>query len=164
MNRRTLSIGAAAALVLAVGCNRSNSQAGDGSIFGNGDEQARMTVTGCLQAGEQGLGSREPNAASRSAEGVDRFVLTNATPATTPSRSPSTSTESQPSTSATGTTGRMYILEGEADELRTHVGQQVEITGTPVDRDSSTSSTTQADAPRLEVESVRMIAQNCASR
>ena len=173
MNRRTLSIGAAV-LVLAAGCNRNDSQAGNGSILGNdtGDRQAQMTVIGCLQPGEQGLGSREPNAASRSAEGVDQFVLTNAMPAQTTSpsdsssSSSSTSSQSQPSASASGTTRQTYILEGKEDELRTHVGQQVEITGKPADDDdsSSSSSSTQANAQRLEVESVRMIAQNCNTR
>ena len=160
MNTRTLWI-AAAVLVLAAGCNRTDRRAGDGSVLGNdNDRQARITVTGCLQPGEQGLGSREPNAASRSAEGVDRFMLTNATPA---SASPS-SDASQPSTSATAATGPLYILEGKTDELRTHVGQQVEITGKAEDTRASSPDPNQPNAQRLEVDSVRMIAANCATR
>src|SRR5688572_15316407 len=156
MNTRTLWIGAAV-LVLAAGCNRD---ARDGSVLDNdNDRQARITVTGCLQAGEQGLASREPNAASRSAEGVDRFVLANATPA---SASPS-SEATQPSTSATAATGPLYILEGKTDELRTHVGQQVEITGKPSDNRSSSPDPNQPTAQRLEVESVRMLAARCSS-
>ena len=157
MNRRTLWIGAAV-LVLASGCNRSDTDSRTGSVLGNdNDRQARITVTGCLQAGEQGLGSREPNAAARSAEGVNQFVLANATPA---SGSPSPDA-SQPSTSATAATGPLYILEGRADELRTHVGQQVEITGEPQDSDSADPN--QPNAQRLEVESVRMISQRCVT-
>ena len=159
MNTRTLWIGAAV-LVLAAGCNRKDRDAGNGSVVGNdNDRQAMITVTGCLQAGEQGLASREPNAASRSAEGVDRFVLANATPA---SASPS-SDATQPSTSATAATGPLYILEGKTDELRTHVGQQVEITGKPTDNRSSTPDPNQPTAQRLEVESVRMLAARCSS-
>jgi hypothetical protein len=131
---------AAAALVLAAGCNRSDRQTSSGSVLDrNSDRQAKITVTGCLQPGEQGL---EPNAASRSAEGVDRFVLANTTPAT----------------------GPLYILEGKKDELRQHIGQQVEVTGKPADAVPSSSDPNQPNAQHLEVESVRMIAQNCATR
>jgi hypothetical protein len=131
---------AAAALVLAAGCNRSDRQTSSGSVLDrNSDRQAKITVTGCLQPGEQGL---EPNAASRSAEGVDRFVLANTTPAT----------------------GPLYIVEGKKDELRQHIGQQVEVTGKPEDGVSSSSDPNQPNAQHLEVESVRMIAQNCATR
>lgn len=159
MNTRSLWIGAAV-LVLAAGCDRNDRRAGDGSVLDNdNDRQARITVTGCLQPGEQGLGSREPNAASRSAEDVDRFMLTNATPA---AASPS-SDASQPSTSAAASTGPLYILEGKKDELRSHLGQQVEITGKPDDR-ASTPDPNQPTAQRLEVDSVRMIAANCATR
>jgi hypothetical protein len=80
MNRRTLWIGAAV-LVLAAGCNTNDTQSSIGSARDNDDDrQARITVTGCLQPAEQGLGSPRPNSASRSAEDVGRFVLTNATP------------------------------------------------------------------------------------
>ena len=143
MKTGTLWIGAAV-LVLAAGCNRNDRQTSSGSVLDrNNDRQARITVTGCLQPGEQGL---EPNAASRSAEGVDRFVLANA------------------STSATAAIGPLYILEGKKDELRTHIGQQVEVTGKPEDGVSSSSDPNQPNARHLEVESVRMIAPNCATR
>ena len=158
MNRRTLWIGAAV-LVLASGCNRSDTDSRTGSVLGNGDRndrQASITVTGCLQAGEQGLGSREPNAAARSAEGVNQFVLANAMPA---SGSPSGDASTPPA--AGGGTGPLYILEGRANELRTHVGQQVEITGQPQEADSADAN--QPNAQRLEVESVRMISQRCAT-
>jgi len=124
MKTGTLWIGAAV-LVLAAGCNRNDRQTSSGSVLDrNNDRQAKITVTGCLQPGQQGL---EPNAASRSAEGVDRFVLANATPS---SASPS-SGASQPSTSATAAIGPLYILDGKKDELRQHIGQQVEVTGKP---------------------------------
>ena len=148
MNTRTLWIGAAV-LVLAAGCNRNNSQS---SI--DDDRQASITVSGCLQSAEQGLGSREPNAASRSAEGVDRFVLAPV--------AQSSSSSSQPSTSATSATGPLYLLEGKHDELRTHVGQQIEVTGKPADNDQSASNPNQPDTQRLEVESVRMLSERCS--
>jgi hypothetical protein len=157
MKTGTLWIGAAM-LVLAAGCNRSERQTSSGSVLDrDSGRQARITVTGCLQPGEQGLASREPNAASRSAEDVDRFILANATPA---SASPS----SDASTSATAATGPLYILEGKKDELRQHIGHQVEVTGQPEDNRSPSSDPNQPNAQRLEVESVRMIAANCATR
>lgn len=132
-------------LVLAAGCNRSDRDARTGSVLDN-ERQATITVTGCLQAGEQGLGSQEPNAAARSAEGVERFVLANAT---------------QSSASEIGSTNPMYLLEGQAAVLRTHVGQQVEITGQP--EGTYPSDGNQPSAQRLQVESVRMIAQRCVT-
>jgi hypothetical protein len=140
MNRQTLWMGAAV-LVLAAGCNRDD-RTSIGASNNDRDRQASITVTGCLQAGEQGLASREPNAASRSAEGVDRFVLASPTSASAP----------------------LYILEGKAEELRTHVGHQVEITGKPDDNRSSNPDPNQPGGQRLDVESVRMIAQTCAAR
>ena len=138
---------AAAVLVVAAGCNRNDRQSSSGSVLDRtNDRQASITVTGCLQPGEQGLASREPNAASRSAEGVDRFVLANA------------------STSATAAIGPLYILDGKKDELRQHIGQQVEVTGKPEDGVPSSSDPNQPNAQHLEVESVRMIAANCATR
>jgi hypothetical protein len=147
MNTRTLWIGAAV-LVLAAGCNRNDidRQTSDGSP--QAGDRAKVTLTGCLQAGEQGLASREPNAASRSAENIDRFVLANAMPPGSPSASPADST------------GPLYILEGKTDELRQHVGQQVEITG---EQDYDASDANTANTRRIDVESVRMIAASCAS-
>lgn len=145
MNIRTLWIGAAV-LVLAAGCNRNDRRTSSGLPQ---NDQAKVTLTGCLQSGEQGLAPSEPSSASRSAEGVDRFVLANAAP------------PAQPSASSTDSTGPLYILEGKNDELRQHVGQQVEITGEPKNTSSDANS---ASTRHIEVDSVRMIAANCASR
>jgi len=149
MNKRTLWIGTAV-LVLAAGCNRNDSQTGSGSVLDRDNRQASITLTGCLQPGEQGLASREPDAASRSAEGVDRFVLASAAPS------------ASPPSDAPAATGPLYILEGKADELRQHVGHQVEVTGKAAE--SSSSDPNQPNAQHLEVESVRMIAASCATR
>lgn len=147
MNTRTLWMGAVV-LVLAAGCNRSNTQTSNPQ---DGDRQAStITLTGCLQPGEQGLASREPNAASRSSESVDQFVLANA---------------KMPGSAAGGandSTNPLYILQGKNDELRQHVGQQVEVVGKPQDSSASASDSSPGNTRRLEVESVRMIAANCA--
>ena len=143
MNTRTLWIGAAA-LVLAVGCNRTDRQTTSGAP--QSGDQARITLTGCLQPGEQGLASREPNAPR---SGEDQFVLANAMPPGSPA----------PSASSTDSSRPLYILEGKTDELRQHVGHQVEITGEP----SNSSDPAQVSTRRIEVESVRMIAPSCPS-
>jgi hypothetical protein len=143
MRTGTLWIGAVA-LLLAVACNRNDARTSTGQS-GLGD-QAKITLTGCLQSGEQGLASREPNSASRSDEGVDQFVLTNA-------KRPAADASAAP-------TGQLYILEGEKDELRQHVGQQVEVIGEPQEAKDAND----ASAQRIDVESVRMIAQNCSAQ
>ena len=147
MNTRTLWMGAVV-LVLAAGCNRSNTETSNPQ---DGDRQAStITLTGCLQPGEQGLASREPDAASRSPEGVDQFVLANA-------KMPGSAAGA-----ANDSTNPLYILEGKNDELRQHVGQQVEVVGKPQDSSASVSDSSQSNTRRLDVESVRMIAANCA--
>lgn len=148
MNTRTLWMGAVV-LVLAAGCDRNDTRTSNAST--DNDRQAKITLTGCLQAGEQGLASREPNAASRSSEGVDQFVLANA-------RMPGSPADSSPSASSADSSGRLYILDGETGELRQHVGHQVEVIGEPKDN----ADANQANAQRLEVESVRMISERCA--
>jgi hypothetical protein len=140
MNTRTLWIGAAV-LVLAAGCNR-NRDTSTGSL----QDQANVTLTGCLQAGEQGL-AREPNAAAGSAENIDQFVLANA-------KTPGAPVASNEAPSP------LYVLEGKADELRQHVGHQVEIMGDPED---SSTDPSRGNARRIEVDSVRMIAATCVT-
>ena len=144
MRSGMLSIGAAV-LVFATGCSRNDA---DRSVLS--DAQANMTITGCLQAGEQGLASRDPGAASQSAEGIDRFVLANA-------KMPSSSANA-PSNAATSS-APLWVLDGKAEELRQFVGQQVEVTGT---REAGSPGETPANTQHLDVESVRMIAMNCA--
>lgn len=150
MKTTTLWI-SAAALTLTVACNRN--EAGRGSVLGGDRNQAKMTLTGCLQSGEQGLASREPNSASRSPEGADQFVLTNA-------KMPGSPSGSSPA-AAPNSTGSLYILEGEKGELQQHVGQQVEVVG-EAKKDSVSTDANRANVRRLDVESVRMIAEHCS--
>lgn len=145
MRSGILSIGAAV-LVFATGCNRSDA---DRSVLST--TQARTTVTGCLQAGEQGLASRDPGAPSRSAEGVDTFVLANAKMPASPANAPS---------GVGASSAPLYVLNGKAEELRQFVGQQVEVTGSP---EADSTSNSPVNVHQLDVESVRMIAANCAT-
>ena len=101
---------------------------------GMGQQARDITVTGCLQPGEQGLAS--PSDAPASPENVDRFVLAD----------------------TNGSAAPLYVLEGKKDELRQHLSQRVEITGKLEDSSASTTS----NPKRLDVDSVKMVAATCA--
>jgi hypothetical protein len=116
MKTATLLIAAA---VLTVSCGRNDSQT------------SKMTLNGCLQAGEQGLA---PNDAARPAD-ADRFVLADSSNPAAP----------------------LYVLDGKADELRSLLGQQVEITGELKGGADAAS----ANPRNFDVDSVRMIAATC---
>ena len=150
---RTAIVWVGVVALVTIACNRN--EAGRGSVLGGDRNQAKMTLTGCLQSGEQGLASREPNSASRSPEGADQFVLANA-------KMPGSSADSSPSASSPASTGSLFILEGEKAELQQHVGQQVEIVGEPKNDQPSTNDTNRPNVRRLDVDSVRMIAEHCS--
>jgi hypothetical protein len=84
------------------------------------------------------------------APGKDQFVLANA------------KTPGSEAGAANDSTNPLYILQGKNDELRQHIGQQVEVVGKPQDSSASASDSSPGNTRRLEVESVRMIAANCA--
>jgi hypothetical protein len=72
------------------------------------------------------------------------------------------SSSSTPSTSSTTPSGTSYVLDGSSTELRPHVNHEVQITGRLDNKGSSSSST--SSGPKINVESVRMVAQSCSSR
>ena len=127
MTIRTLGVGAA--MLMLAACNRNDTASGSPDI--GGDRQASITLTGCLQAGEQGLASPEPGAAPSASGNAERFVLANA--------------KLPASAGSSDSSGPLYILEGKQDELREHLSQQVEVTGR-LDDDSSAPG--QCSAPR----------------
>lgn len=144
MNTRTLWIGAAV-LAFVVGCNRTDGRTSSGVGSDRDRRAGNITLTGCLQPGEQGLASRDPNSASRSSEGVSRYVLANAT-------------SSDPAAGVSiDSAGPLYILEFRESELRRHVGQQVEVSGWP----KAGSNSNRPNARRFEVDSVRTLSANC---
>lgn len=93
-----------------------------------------VTVTGCLQSGEQGLAS--PSDAPASPENINRFVLAD---------------------TSSGSAAPLYVLEGKKDELRQHLSQQIEVKGKVEDSSASTTS----NPKRLDVNSVKVIAETC---
>jgi len=133
----------------------------------------RITVTGCLQretatATAGTTGTSGTTSATSSASG---FVL-NVTPASASATTGSTSAGA----TTTGTSGTASSYKLDADEkLTPHVGHKVEITGS-VDKSMSTApsgststaagtsaSASGSSAPKLKVDSVRMIAASCSN-
>ena len=152
--KQLIPIAAAALAVVCAGCNRPGS-----------DQRAAntVTVTGCVQSAEQGLGSGDSK--------PDKFMLTNASlsagGAPAPARSDAPRADAPRSDAAApapeaAAPGTMYMLDGKTDELRTHLNQQVEITG-QIDQNTLRNPTGPPE-PRqeLNVDSVRMIAATCS--
>ena len=106
-----------------------------------------VTVTGCLQEGASGGSASSSNSSKH-------FVLANVK---TSSGSSSTSSSSTPTTSSAAPSGTSYVLDGSSSELRPHVNHEVQITGRLDNKGSSSG-------PKINVESVRMVAQTCSSR
>lgn len=113
-----------------------------------------ITVTGCLQKGDQSSSSATTGTTGSSSSA--QFILANAKMSSGSSSSGS-STAGTTGTAAGGTTaggttaggattgsesgrmgGRSYILDASPSELQNHVGHQVEVTGT-IDRSASSA-------------------------
>jgi hypothetical protein len=125
-----------------------------------------VTVSGCVQSAEQGLGSSDK-------KDVDKFMLTNANVAagagvsTSPApadRAPgdqARSDASAPPAAATSPSATSFALDGKASELRQQLNHQVEITGRLANDTVKDTSSAAAGRQELKVDSVRMIAAMC---
>jgi len=115
-------------------------------------------VTGCIQKAAQAPTGTSGTAAAGSAMKEPQFVLANA------------------SLSASGTTGTAgstpppvtavaseYRLDADEAKLTPHVGHKVEITGTPeaAPRATQPPAASAANAPKLKVDSIKMVATTC---
>jgi len=158
--KHNISIAVAALAVTFAGCNARS-------------DANKVTVAGCVQSAEQGLGARD-------SKDIDKFMLTNvasraAAPSTAPATAPAPgdparsdqaasdrarSDASEPPATPPAATGTPYMLDGKTSELREHLNHQVEITGRLDDAKNSSSQTIDR-RPELHVDSVRMIAANC---
>jgi hypothetical protein len=173
--KHNLPIAVAALAVFFGGCN-----ARTGARNAN-----TVTVAGCVQSAEQGLGSKDKN-------DIDKFILTNAsltasgaanstaprdqarpTPNDQARPAPNEATandrsraDAGPATATLAGASGNFMLDGKASELREHLNQQVEITGR-VDRDNdrdknAKDQTASSQAPKLNVDSIRTVAANCS--
>jgi hypothetical protein len=137
----------------------------------------RVTITGCVERADQ-LNASGGSTAGASVDSLD-FVLIKAealAPSTSnpnAAASASSAADSASKPSPVGTSGSsaapIYRLQAPVEKLNPHVGHKVEVTGT---RDAvpapGTSAPTPdpanpstASAPRLVVESVKMLADSC---
>jgi hypothetical protein len=113
-----------------------------------------LTVTGCVE--RSASASNAPGAAGNPAapggSESSRFILTKAMKPT--GTAGSSSAAPAPSS---------YQLDADDSKLTAHVGQKVEIKGTIAERSSSASKGgSSSDAPRLKVDSVKMVAATCS--
>jgi hypothetical protein len=151
--RLTMSLAFATAFVIAANAQeRSTNAAGRPS---KGD----ITVTGCVERADQ-LGAT--GTAGTTVDSLS-FVLTHA------SRD-GKAAASRPAPSATketvGETGSTYRLNAAVATLNPHVGHKVQVTGALEAPTTGTSGSldpaSAGNAPRLQVKSVKMLAETCA--
>ena len=144
----------------------AQAQPGTAGATQRAGSSGRVTVTGCLERSEQINAAGAPVGTP-----VDRldFVLIKATDG--PAATSTGAGASASGSTAAGTSGvavvPMYRLEASADKLNPHVGHRVEIVGI---REAAAPSgapaadpanPTAATAPRLQVESVKMLSETC---
>jgi hypothetical protein len=134
----------------------------------------RVTVTGCLEAAPSvataTAGKTTPGATDTKADpstSEAKFLLTNATTATSSDNAPAPSTP--PSTPPS--TAKTYRLIANNAALSPHVGKKLELTGTVEDRvntpgasSDSSSSASAANAPQLRAESGKVLAPSCSEK
>ena len=125
---------------------------------------AKITLTGCVERADQVA------SAGASAATVDSlsFMLINASKdgAAAASRpAEAVGTSGTAGAAAKEAKGETYRLDAEVAKLNPHVGHKVEVTGV-VDSAASAPAASGAasrdDAPRIKVETVKMLAETCA--
>lgn len=118
----------------------------------------KISVTGCVERADQ---MSAPSAPGTTVDSLS-FVLIHATKAGAAGRPDAVST--------TGTTrdaekGSTYRLNADVSKLNPHVGHKVEVTGS-LDAapavDASVDPTSAANAPKLTVDTVKMLSETCA--
>jgi hypothetical protein len=136
---------------------------------------AKVTLTGCVERADQVASS------GASATTVDSlsFVLMHASKdGAAESRSEAVGTSGTASTPASGAAstpatgaasaakGDMYRLDADVAKLNPHVGHKVEVTGVldsaAAGAAAATDPPSRENAPRMKVESVKMLAETCA--
>lgn len=122
----------------------------------------KVTVTGCVQRAV----SESPTGTSGvagAAKPDTQFILANASAGTATAGTSGTSTSSMP------TASRYRLDDAEQAKIAPHVGHSVEISGTVDDASHATSpgatpgaTSTAAPAPKLKVDSIKMLASSCS--
>lgn len=117
-----------------------------------------ITVTGCVNRAQQSPTGTSGTAGAAAAAGEIKFVLTNAS--ISASGTAATSGTTTPQSTAIASE---YRLDADDAKLTPHVGHKVEITGTAEQATGTTQppAASTANAPKLKVENVKMIATTC---
>jgi hypothetical protein len=162
----------ATALAVALGCVVATAQTpSTQSAAKSGDT---ITVVGCLADNTAAGGATGTSGTTTPSAAAGKFVLNNATMGSASgSGTAGTTGAGSPTSAAGGSMGKSYILDGTESDLKDHVGQKVEITGTLADSSRSGASATpsapagsgsMASAAHLRVSSVKMIASSCDAK
>ena len=122
----------------------------------SGGADKAITVTGCVQQAKSAPTGTSGTTSPSASANETKFVLTNAAM----SASGATGTSGTPSTAVASE----YRLDADDAKLTSHVGHKVEITGT-IDQPSRAATqppaASAANAPKLKVDSVKMVAATC---
>ncbi len=111
----------------------------------------RVTVTGCVERADEMAGS----AATTTVDSLT-FVLIK------PQVQKPTGTSGTLDANPAARSDRMYRLDGKQEELNPHVGHKVEVSGTVAETPTAPAgATSSTNAPRLKVESIRMVDSIC---
>jgi len=122
----------------------------------------QITVTGCVQQARQAptgtTGSTTPSSSNET-----KFVLTNAAMGSGGSSSTPGAAGTAGSPPSSTAVASEYRLDADDAKLTAHVGHKVEITGTVEPARSATQppAASAANAPKLKVDNVKMIATTC---
>lgn len=153
------SVAAAALLTTTLG---AQTQSATGAATQPAAAPGRVTVTGCVERADQ-MNSAGGNLGT-TVDSLD-FVLMKAKDG--PASAASSSSANAASTTGTSgaAVGPMYRLQADVNKLNPHVGHRVEIVGTreavSPGQSADPASPNAASAPRLQVESVKMISETC---
>jgi hypothetical protein len=122
-----------------------------------GSAAKAITVTGCIQRASQAPTGTTGTAAPASATKEPQFILANA------SLSASGTAGTAGTTPPTTAVASEYRLDADEAKLTPHIGHKVEITGTPeaAPRATQPPAASAANAPKLKVDSVKMVAATC---
>jgi hypothetical protein len=117
-----------------------------------------ITVTGCVGKAEQGATGTSGTAGAAATQKESKFVLSNAS--ASPSATAGTAGAETPAATAIASE---YKLDGDDAKLTPHVGHKVEITGSVEESKGATQApaASAANAPKLKVDTVKMIAASC---
>jgi hypothetical protein len=124
----------------------------------------RVTVTGCIERADQ---FSSAGSVGTTVDSQD-FVLFKAAEGAAASSASAAPAAGEPRPTGTSGTaiGPIYRLQADIDKLNPHVGHKVEIVGTPdapaaSAPGASAANSSAGSAPRLHVESVKMLAATC---